>query len=226
MLSLSYTYRSEVTQRELPNGVHQGVVSVARGTSAEAVARAVARDVEKLGGKFAPAEVAGVREERDMQLTAAATIGWFIIPPSISLFELGTKTWSEGACRAQDASATRPSRRLDLSRSAAGTGMFDDFKGGIAVTERRWYEEMRHTFPYSQWAIFDVHRRAPSRPSSCFARLSTAAAIPGQVLLPQGVRGQPQLRHRRRPDDTQRARERRLHQDRTVAAAAMPRRPM
>ena len=62
MLSLSYTYRSEVTQRELPNGVHQGVVSVARGTSAEAVARAVARDVEKLGGKFAPAEVAGVRD--------------------------------------------------------------------------------------------------------------------------------------------------------------------
>ena len=33
-MTLSYTYRSEVTQREIPNGVHRGTVVIKRGMSA------------------------------------------------------------------------------------------------------------------------------------------------------------------------------------------------
>ena len=138
-IQLEYTFRSEVTQRELQNGVTKGSVTVTRGSSAEEVARVVARDVEKMGGpKFKALEIAGVREERDVMLAASVasqSIGLgagFIIPPSNTLVEIGMKRWTEGA------------------------SLFDDFKGGVMVTERRWYEEMKHTFPYSQWNTLDM----------------------------------------------------------------------
>ena len=72
-LTLAYTYRSEVTQRELPNAVHKGIIEVKRGFTAEQVARAVHLDTERLGEKFQGKRVAGIRvEERDVMLIANA----------------------------------------------------------------------------------------------------------------------------------------------------------
>merc|ERR1712228_497617 len=71
--------------------------------------------------------VIGRKEERDLMLAVGAggqSIGSFIIPPALTLVELSAKRWSEGH------------------------SLFEDFKDGIVVTERRWYEQMRHTFPY------------------------------------------------------------------------------
>ena len=70
------------------------------------------------------------------------------MPGSTTLFELCTKKWAEGP------------------------GMFDDFAHGIVVTERRWYEEKRHTYPYITWKV-STHRRAarraPHRAAHCTA---------------------------------------------------------
>ena len=63
------------------------------------------------------------------------TVGAFLMPGSTTMFELCTKKWAEGP------------------------GMFEDFAHGIVVTERRWYEEKRHTFPYITWKV----RAAPRR---------------------------------------------------------------
>jgi len=132
-VTLSYAFRSETTQRELPNAVARGSVTVTRGSTAEEVAHAVARDVEKRGGKFEAVECAGVREERDVLLAAGTDLARFVIPPAITLVELGMKRWAED------------------------TPLFEDFKAGIIVTERRWYEQVRHVYPYSAWTVFDVH---------------------------------------------------------------------
>uniref|UniRef100_A0A7S4EVB5 FAM50A/XAP5 C-terminal domain-containing protein n=1 Tax=Chrysotila carterae TaxID=13221 RepID=A0A7S4EVB5_CHRCT len=141
-ITLNYTFRSEATQRELPNAVHRGSVTVLKGLTAEEVARLVRADVEKLGDKFKLLQVAGKKEERDLMFVAGAngmTIGCFIIPLALSLVELSFKKWEEG------------------------TPLLDDFKAGIVVTERRWYEQMRHTFPYSQWTVFDPHKTYSQR---------------------------------------------------------------
>jgi len=39
-----------------------------------------------------------------------------------------------------------------------GTSLFEEFKGGVIVTERRWYEQMKHTYPYSAWTPFDEQK--------------------------------------------------------------------
>lgn len=122
-LTLDFTFRNEVTQRELPGGVTRGKVVVKRGQAAEDVAIAVRSQVELLGGKFKPASVGGIREERDVVLVASCEgmpTGSFVIPGAVSLLELSTRRWA-------DADAT----------------LFDDFKHGIIVTERRWYESWR-----------------------------------------------------------------------------------
>ena len=33
--------------------------------------------------------------------------------------------------------------------------LFDEFKHGVVVTERRWFEQQRHTYPYSFWRMYD-----------------------------------------------------------------------
>ena len=98
--SVGYIYRSEVTQREIPTGVHRGTVELKRGLTAEE-ARAVPRcapahpppppgvtagaasgsqvcklvreDVHLLGGPHAIPTVAGIRQERDLMLVANCT---------------------------------------------------------------------------------------------------------------------------------------------------------
>eukprot|EP00965_Chrysotila_dentata_P191237 6174396-Pleurochrysis_carterae.AAC.2 len=52
---------------------------------------------------------------------------------------------------------------LSFKKWEEGTPLLDDFKAGIVVTERRWYEQMRHTFPYSQWTVFDPHKTYSQR---------------------------------------------------------------
>lgn len=136
-ITLKYTFRSEATQRELPNGVHQGTMTFPKGATAEEVAKAVRSDVEQIGEKFKLLEVAGKKEDPRLMLVVGASgmaIGSFIIPSAIALVEVASMRWSEG------------------------NSLFEDFKAGIIVTERRWYEQMRHTFPYSQWAVLDVHK--------------------------------------------------------------------
>jgi hypothetical protein len=134
-VTLAYTYRSEVTQRELPTATHRGSVTVRRGDSAEDVARAVRADVELLGGKFKPNQCAGVKDEREVMLVACCEgfthIGSFTLPGSMNLVTLGTKRWSEGG------------------------PLFDDFKHGVVVCERRWYESQRHMYPYSHWRTYE-----------------------------------------------------------------------
>ena len=136
-VALNYTFRSEATQRELYNGVYQGEISLARGLTAEEVCRAVRLDVERLGEKFKLIEVAGKTENRECILTLCANgmeRGSFTIPSAITLVEVGAMRWSEGG------------------------SLFDDFRAGIVVTERRWHEQMRHTYPYSQWEVLDMHK--------------------------------------------------------------------
>mmetsp|Transcript_13913 Transcript_13913/g.42431 ORF Transcript_13913/g.42431 Transcript_13913/m.42431 type:complete len:160 (-) Transcript_13913:96-575(-) len=103
----------------------------------ESVARLVRIEVETLGEKFKLPEVAGVKDaNRELMLVVGAggqRIGSFIIPSALTLVELLAYQWKEGS------------------------SLFDNFKWGITITERRWYEKMKHTFPYSQWAVFDVH---------------------------------------------------------------------
>lgn len=119
-LTLTYTFRSAVTQRELPIGLLKGSVQVKLGFTAEEVAVAVRTDVEKLGGKFRPAEVQGIKEERDVTLIcccAGAPHGSFIIPGAVNLVELTMRKWSD-----------------------TNTPVFDEFTHGIIVTERRYLE--------------------------------------------------------------------------------------
>ena len=137
-VTLSYVFRSENTQRELPSGVHRATVTVKMGDAAEEVARAVRLDTEKLGGKFEAIQVAGVREERDCILVLCVPNkehGSFVIPPTSTLVELRQCKWTEGH------------------------SLFDDFKPGVVVVERRWYEQNRHQFPYSQWSPFEMKGR-------------------------------------------------------------------
>ena len=134
-LTLRYTFRSEVTQREMVNAVHRGSVTVKRGWTADEVAVAVRTDVERLGGKFAPNAVQGIREERDVVLVcccAESPNGSFVVPGAVSLVELSTRKWADAA-----------------------TPLFDDFGHGIVVTERRYYEACRHQFPFSTWRLYD-----------------------------------------------------------------------
>lgn len=133
-VTVSYTFRSEATQREVTNGVLQGSVTVEMGCTAEQVACRVRDDVHAKGGKFAALSVAGVKEERDVMLTLCtgeSVLGSFAIPPSIPMLDLSKKTWIEGE------------------------KLFDGFKGGIIVTERRHYESVKHVHPYSQWKLYD-----------------------------------------------------------------------
>ena len=39
--------------------------------------------------------------------------------------------------------------------AASEAPLFDEFKHGIVVTERRWYEQWRHTHPYSYWRMYE-----------------------------------------------------------------------
>ena len=45
---------------------------------------------------------------------------------------------------------------LSFLRSLSICAMFDEFKHGVVVTERRYYEEMKHTYPYSHWRLYDT----------------------------------------------------------------------
>ena len=91
-IDLQYLFRSELTQRELPSGVHKGSVTITKGMSSDDVCRLVREDVSRLGDKFKLLEVAGVKEDRDHLLVCCAggrTIGSFIAPVSITFVELG-----------------------------------------------------------------------------------------------------------------------------------------
>jgi len=98
----------------------------------------VRAEVETLGEKFELPAVAGVKDaNRELMLivgSAGQRIGSFIVPSALTLVELLACQWTED------------------------TPLFDEFKAGVVVTERRWYEKMKHTFPYSNWAVFDVHK--------------------------------------------------------------------
>lgn len=138
-LTLTYSFRSAVTQRELTAGVHKGSVVVRRGMTADEVAVAVRTDVEALGGKFAPNAVQGIKEERDVCLVLCSEgmeKGSFLVPGAVKLTELWARRWS------------------DLPAAAAS--IFDEFKFGVVVCERRWYEEQRHTHPYVLWRQYDT----------------------------------------------------------------------
>mmetsp|Transcript_80168 Transcript_80168/g.194268 ORF Transcript_80168/g.194268 Transcript_80168/m.194268 type:complete len:296 (+) Transcript_80168:56-943(+) len=137
VLTANFIYRSEVTQREITNGVHRGTLQLKRGMTTEEVCKLVRLDVAKLGEVFEIPSVAGRSMERDMVLICNAsnlptTVGAFLMPGSTTLFELCTKNWAEGP------------------------GMFDDFKHGLIVTERRWYDEKKHTYPYVTWKNFEM----------------------------------------------------------------------
>ena len=132
-VTLQYTFRSETTQRELPNAVHRGRVTVRKGNTAEEVAKAVYADTFSLGEKFRPKEISGIREERDVVLTlnsGGMTTGSFVVPPTSTLVELTTHKWVEG------------------------TPLFS-LEDGVVVTERRWFEQWKHSFPYSHWRIYE-----------------------------------------------------------------------
>ena len=135
-VTLSYTFRSEVTQRELSSTMHQGTLAVLKGATAEEVTKRVRAEVELLGEKFKLPEVSGVKDlHRELMLIVGAggqKFGSFVVPPHMNLVELLAAQWTEG------------------------TPLFDGFKCGVQVTERRWYEAMKHTYPYSQWTVYDV----------------------------------------------------------------------
>ncbi len=156
-ITLSYTYRSEVTQRELPGGIHRGEVTGRRGDTADAVARLVRTDVERLGGKFKPVELAGVRDDRDVIMVGCCEgfpAGSFVLPASMTLIQLAELKWHEGA------------------------PLFDDFAPGIVVTERRWYEANRHVYPYSHWHTYETSK---SKEYSRAEFISQRNSAPGRI---------------------------------------------
>ena len=125
----------------------------------------------------------GVREERDVVLVCCCegmSHGSFVIPGAVGLTELWTRRWSDTNApmcvpldRVQPAAhepRTRPSRpppplcahgrpfgptRRSCVCLAACPGRFDELKHGVVVTERRWFESQRHTYPYSHWRMYD-----------------------------------------------------------------------
>ena len=138
-LTLNYVYRSAATQKEVVEGVLRGSVVVTRGATADEVAIAVRTDVESLGGKFAPVAVQGIREERDVVMTCCCegmALGSFLVPGAVKLTELWNRKWAD--------------------QPGQAGGIFDEFKHGVVVSERRWYEAQRHTYPYSHWRQYDT----------------------------------------------------------------------
>merc|ERR1719424_2654269 len=59
VLTANFIYRSEVTQREITNGVHRGTLQLKRGMTTEEVCKLVRLDVAKLGEVFEIPSVAG-----------------------------------------------------------------------------------------------------------------------------------------------------------------------
>merc|ERR1712070_639600 len=167
-IDLQYLFRSELTQRELPSGVHKGSVTITKGMSSDDVCRLVREDGSRLGDKFKLLEVAGVKEDRDHLLVCCAggrTIGSFIAPVSITFVELGALKWVEG------------------------TALFDDFKDGVVVTERRWYEQMKHTFPYSQWTVLDLYATYSQKAFVANRDTGSGVAQPMSVRIRDGGQG-------------------------------------
>jgi len=135
-ITLQYTFRSALTQRELTAAVIRGSVTVKRGDTADDVATAVRLDVEALGGKFAPNQVQGIHEQRDCMLVVCCDgqpTGSFVVPGAVSLVELQMRKWVD-----------QPS-----------VSFIDDFKHGVVVTERRYYESQRHVHPYKLWRQYE-----------------------------------------------------------------------
>ena len=110
-------------------------------------------DTEKLGGGVEAIQVAGVREERDCILVLCV--------PNRST--------------ARSSSADVHARRAAPVRWTEGHSLFDDFKPGVVVVERRWYEQNRHQFPYSQWSPFEMKGRYSLRSLSPTASPSAAS---------------------------------------------------
>jgi len=80
--------------------------------------------------------VQGIREERDVVVVVCcegSPQGSFLIPGAVNLVELATRKWAD-----------------------TGTSIFDDFAHGIHVTERRYFEAQKHTFPFSLWRMYDT----------------------------------------------------------------------
>ena len=134
-ITLKYTYRSAVTQKEVTCGYVDGEVLVKRGFTADEVAVAVRNAVEQRGGKFAPIVIGGVREERDVRLCcscAGMPQGTFTIPGSVTLVELSTRKWAD---------TQQP--------------LFDNFAHGIVVVERRYFEQSKHLVPFNYWRAYE-----------------------------------------------------------------------
>ena len=54
---------------------------------------------------------------------------------AVSLLEIWNRKWTE---------------------APPGTPIFDEFRHGVVVAERRWFEANRHTYPYSHWRMYDT----------------------------------------------------------------------
>jgi len=137
VLTLKYTFRSERTQREVTTGVLEGEVRVKRGATADEAAIAVRSDVEARNGpKFAPTVVGGVSTSNEVLLCVCAAgmpQGTFaLFSGAVSLVELSTRRWAD---------SQEP--------------LVDDFAHGLVVTERRYYEQWKHLYPFSHWRPYE-----------------------------------------------------------------------
>ena len=63
-------------------------------------------------------------------MTVPPLQGSFIIPPTMLMMDMAAAKWIEGA------------------------SLFET--QNVIVVERRWYEQMKHTYPYSQWRFFEA----------------------------------------------------------------------
>ena len=58
----------------------------------------------------------------------------------------------------RDCAETLKLSQLMQAKWSEGTSLFEGLKGGVIVTERRYYEQMRHTYPYSGWVPYDEQK--------------------------------------------------------------------
>mmetsp|Transcript_59178 Transcript_59178/g.97966 ORF Transcript_59178/g.97966 Transcript_59178/m.97966 type:complete len:388 (-) Transcript_59178:422-1585(-) len=152
-ITLQYAIRNEATERGLPTGVYEGSVEVTRGLTVEMVAHRI-NDEATQDEAYAAAvrrwalrvprkkwnESSSYAGKRDLVLVCRSAANGtesslsYLVPGSMKLIDVMSKRWDSGAL------------------------MFDDLKSGIIVSERYWYTQRQHTFPYSQWEALDLDK--------------------------------------------------------------------
>ena len=71
--------------------------------------------------------------------------------------------------------------------AAEGASLFET--QNVIVVERRWYEQMKHTFPYSQWTVLDLYATYSQKAFVANRDTGSGVAQPMSVRIRDGGQG-------------------------------------